>query len=484
MQNILWIWVFFLAIVIPITSIVLGESIEALERRNNPLAVFLRKFRFYFLPMLALMLVAEQAEKVLELEKTETLTRIIETVFWVAVIITLLAFLNTILTSKGKKNRWQINVPNLFFQLARATVLLTITAHILGDLWNFNLGETATALGVGSLVIALALQDTFSSLVSGLLLLFSKPFKEGDWISCGDVQGRVIDINWRAVTLSHYDRYLCVIPNGTLASETIINYSVQSHREQTLEIYFSFDDPPSKVIPVLENLANGIPEIQAGSVDARIVSYGDSAINYVLEYCVEPEKEEDVSGKLYARLYYAAKRHRLTIPYPIKTDYKLDASELKVKDREPEVLELLNLLPSFQVFDEAKLQHIASESLVEYYGIGETVLEIGEADQGLYLILHGVLQLSTLDSRNQFREVTRLERGAIFGEMAIFPGEVNPVSATVVDDLMVVIIPSDILISLLEKHPKFALAINQLIKKREKMVGYAKGKTTLSSASL
>lgn len=483
MQNTLWVWVFLLAIVIPITSIILGEVIEALERRGSPLAVFLRKFRLYLLPMLALVLVVNQAEQILEFENTENLSRIIETIFWITVIITLLALLNTVLTSKGKKKSWQISVPNLFFQLARAVVLLTIAAHILGDLWQFNLGETATALGVGSLVIALALQDTFSSLVSGLLLLFSKPFKEGDWISCGDVEGRVIDINWRAVTLSHYDRYLCVIPNGTLASETITNFSIQSHREQSIEIGFSFTDPPSKVIPILEHLADGVREIQPGSAEARIVSYGESAINYVLEYYVEPEKEEEISGKLYARLYYAAKRHRLTIPYPIQMDYNLDASDLKSTDQEPEILEVLRLLPSFQTFDEAKLQHIALESLVEYYGIGETVFQIGEADQGLYLILHGILQLSTLDNHNQVQEVTRLERGEIFGEMAIFPGEVNPVSATVVDDLTVVIIPKAMLVSLIEKHPKFALAINQLIKKREKMVEFAKGRTVLNSAS-
>lgn len=477
MDNQLWIWVLILAIAVPVASIVLGEAIETLERHSNPLAIFLRKLRLYLLPTLATLLVIEQ---VLDIEKTETITKVAATGFWVALILSLLALINTVFTSKHRSIRWQIHIPNLFFQLARGLVVLAIVAHILGDLWEFKLGEAATALGIGSLVIALALQDTFSSLVSGLLLIFSKPFKVGDWIACGDIQGRVVDMNWRAVTLSHYNRYLCVIPNGKLASETIINYSHQTHREQQIDIYFSFQDSPSRVIPILENLADGIVEIKPGSARARIVSYGDSAINYVLEYCVEPEQEEEISGKLYARLYYAAKRNHLTIPYPIKMDYKLDVSELKAQDHQPEVLEFLQLIPSFQCLDEPVLQHIAAGVVVEYYGISETIFAMGETDQGLYLILHGIVRLSTRDRHNHLHEVARLERGAIFGEMAIFPGEVNLVSATVVDDLTVVIIPTDLLMSLVEQYPKFALAIDQLIKQRKKLVDAATNRVELA----
>ncbi|MBE9065653.1 mechanosensitive ion channel [Leptolyngbya cf. ectocarpi LEGE 11479] len=480
MDNTLWIWVIVLAIAVPITSIVLGDVIETLERQHSPLAVFLRKLRIYLLPTLAALLVLEQ---VLDIQKTATATKLVGTAFWIAVIITLLALLNAIFTSRDKSKSWQIYVSNLFFQTARGLVLLTIVAHILGHLWGFNLGEAATALGVGSLVIALALQDTFSSLVSGLLLLFSNPFKVGDWIACGDVEGRVIDMNWRAVTLSHYDHYLCVIPNGTLASETIINYSLNPHREQEIEINFSFDDSPGKVLPILERLTEGIAEIRPGSAEARIVSYGESAINYVLEYCVEPEKEEDVSGTLYARLYYAAKRHRLTIPYPIKIDYKLDASELKAKEQEPEILDFLQLLPSFQCLDDAMLHQIASEAMVEYYGIGETILRMGESNQGLHVILHGIVQLFALNIHDQLQEVTRLERGAIFGEMAIFPGEVSPVSVAVVDDLTVVVIPTELLVSLIQRFPQFALAIDQLIKSRRKLIDLAKGYAELSQIS-
>ena len=146
-------------------------------------------------------------------------------------------------------------------------------------------------------------------------------------------------------------------------------------------------------------------------------------------------------------------------------------------------MNFLHLLPSFQCFDETTLHQIASEAVVEYYGIGENILQMGESNQGLYLILHGVLQLFTLNIHNQKQEVTRLERGAIFGEMAIFPREVNPVSATVVDDLTVIIISTDSLVSLIEKYPKFALAINQLIKKRKKMVDFAKEHTELTRIS-
>ena len=126
--------------------------------------------------------------------------------------------------------KWQIAVPNLLYQVIRAAMVLGTIAYVLSTVWNVDLTQAAQALGVGSLVIALALQDTLSNLVSGFLLLTDSPFKKGDWIQVGNLKGQVVDINWRAVRLLTFDDDLLIVPNGSLGKQNILNYNQPTSR--------------------------------------------------------------------------------------------------------------------------------------------------------------------------------------------------------------------------------------------------------------
>ena len=75
-----------------------------------------------------------------------------------------------------------------------------------------------TALGIGSVVIGLALQDTLGSIAAGITLLFEQPFKKGDWLRVGDLGGKVTDINWRSVRIETIDMVQITIPISSSAS--------------------------------------------------------------------------------------------------------------------------------------------------------------------------------------------------------------------------------------------------------------------------
>ena len=99
-------------------------------------------------------------------------------------------------------------------------------------------------MGVSLIVIGLALQDTLGSVMSGIALLLERPFRVGDWLRIGDIEGQVIDINWRSVRLLTLERQVIIVPHQFIGKKIIRNYS-QPERiyNQRINIGFSYDTP-------------------------------------------------------------------------------------------------------------------------------------------------------------------------------------------------------------------------------------------------
>ena len=164
------------------------------------------------------------------------------------------------------------------------------------------------------------------------------------------------------------------------------------------------------------------------------------------------------------RIYYAARRNQLKIQ---GKDYEQDIAQ-------PEIIDFLRSLPYFVGINRDTIARLTQKVIVEYYGVGEQILEIGKLNQGFYLILEGRLQLSVMDNHNHQREVAELTRGDFFGEMALLPGEPSSVSAEVIEDMKVIVIDYVSMYRFLEESPQFAIEINQFINKRKKTADMAK----------
>jgi small-conductance mechanosensitive channel len=104
-----------------------------------------------------------------------------------------------------------------------------ITAVLVSDALGISLAPALTALGVGSLAVALALQDTLSNFFSGVTILVGKPVRPGDFIRVEpSYEGYVESIGWRSTQLRTLSNNLVVIPNATLSKAIVTNYSLPS----------------------------------------------------------------------------------------------------------------------------------------------------------------------------------------------------------------------------------------------------------------
>ena len=195
--------------------------------------------------------------------------RMVATVVALLVLLLVLSSLNVAVFGQAKAGSWRDRVLSIFIEIARVLIVGIGLAILLSQVWGADVGGLFTALGVTSLVVGLALQNAAGSIVSGLLLLFEQPFKLGDYLQTSTgkvpgVEGRVVEVNWRAV---HIDTggAICVVPNALLADSAFLNRSRPSSAvSEKVATKFANDDSPVQVCALLKRLAADLPGCPVG----------------------------------------------------------------------------------------------------------------------------------------------------------------------------------------------------------------------------
>jgi small-conductance mechanosensitive channel len=469
-------WALVLIIGFPIATVALGEIIMRLRRRGRPLASPLALVRNLVLPTLALLLFLLQ---VLGQNRTASLVRLVETLFWFFVINAVLSALNVLVFADAREGTWQSRMPKLFIDLVRAIIVLILGAIMLSTVWNLDLGHLIAALGVGSIVLGLALQDPLGNLFSGLVLLFERPLKVGDWIQLGDSNGRVVEINWRAIHLLTRSRDLIIIPNSMLAKGSFINFSRPAalHRE-TISIQFSRNDPPSKVMRALAEAVQRTPHIIEHPNQAIVLStYSTSGITYEVKvYMGSYEYKDEVREGFQALVWYASRRHGLTMHYPMQT-----MKEFEAEERAPLPP---SALTAFRRFDlgrgDGKVP--VSRQAVQYFGKGEQIIAEGDVLPGIYLVLKGRVSLTVQVAGRGKVEVAQVGEGEFFGERTAFASRVSDTTTTALEDLELLVIDAETLQSLVARTPQLSREIGSVMEARRQALRGIRGARTPETA--
>ncbi len=468
--NSLLLWAIALIVSFPVLVIVLGELIYRLQCRKKPLAATLRVVRNLVLPMLMLLLFGRQ---VLHLPAASPLVKSLETLFWVCVLHAALSLLNTLLFEQAQGDTWRARMPKLLIDLLRLLLVLLGTVIVLANVWRADLAGLVTALGVSSIVIGLALQDTLGSVMSGIALLFERPFAVGDWLRIGDLVGQVIDINWRAVRLQTFEREMVIIPHRLISSDIIRNFSrpLPIHAER-IQIGFSYNDPPNLAKQVLRTTAletEGIlsqPEPQVFTL-----SYDDFAITYEVKFFIKDYGAlEEIRDRFLSRVWYAAQRNHLTIPFPIRTLYHFHGPTSRAEGTSKKFAESLQAVPAFVPLESPPMATLSQGLMLQHYGAGEQVIRQGYVSKALYLVISGQAIMSVTDAAGQEQEVLPLQAGEFFGEMTLFSGEPSTISVTAIHDLEVLFMAAAVVNQMIEHQPSFARELSQILENRRRAV--------------
>ncbi len=202
-------------------------------------------------------------------------------------------------------------------------LILIITASMIGV-------ETASLialLGAAGLAIGFALQGSLSNFAGGILILFFKPFKAGDFIEAQGHSGDVQEIQIFNTVLLTKDKRKVVIPNGMLSNGTLVNVFCEPNRRVDLTFGISYSDDIATARAVLEKvIADNDLILKDIAHDIYVSAHADSSINLLVRVWTESANYWAVNFALMEQVKYAFDNAGLTIPFPQRDVHMYSAS--------------------------------------------------------------------------------------------------------------------------------------------------------------
>lgn len=463
-------WFFYglaLIIAIPFLVVLLNESIYALKTNYKQVTQPLNTLKNVILPLGALIVVLTQ---VLNYNRESITLKVFETILWIVIINTMLAILNAFFFSAdGNKSIFKSKVPQLFLDIFRVVMVLIGAAIVLSTVWKMDLGGLITALGLGSFVIGLALQDTLGNLFSGIALVYEKPFSEGDVISVGESRGKVIEMNWRAVRILTREQELIVIPHLVVGQEVVKNLSKPSKVHiLKKEIGFGYEVPPNQVKKALMKTCLSTPGIlHDPEPEVKTQDYGEHKIIYEVEFAIpEFSIHEEVMDEFMSRVWYTARRLNLDMPLPQRMVINAHQTPKKEEVSAQNLKRSLDQLPQLLPIEKKNVEALMDGSMVQHFGAGEVIIQQGDPTGMLYVILKGKATVSSTKSDGEEFLISNLMRGDFFGEITLFTQKISTFKVKATEDLEVVTIFRDEVMEMVEKNPRLANFLDEMMDAR------------------
>lgn len=442
-------WAVGVAIGFPICLIGLTEVHNALLRRGSPLARPVYLVRNYILPLGALLILLVQA---IQVSGETTPVRVVATVFGFVVLVLLLSGLNATMFQGAPEGSWRKRIPSIFLDVARFAVIAVGLAIMLAYIWGANVGGLFTALGVTSIVIGLALQNSVGQIISGLLLLFEQPFQLGDWIDTPSARGRVVEVNWRA---THIDTGsgMMIMPNSALAAASFKNLSRPAGSHSLgVSTVFSVDDPPDDVIRMLNRVAAMLPQVRPGATPSSVRT---GSMEYSTGIPLRSPADDFAAKSQFLRwVWYAARRAGL----------HLDEAEDEFATPERVQTSLRIIAPTLRL-NQQDQQDLLGRVRLMRYGADEYLQYSGQVPKRMTFIVNGRVRLAVTDQKGGLVPVRTLESGDFLGQTALTLEPVNA-AAYAMEEVTVLRIDREVIEELAARKPVLLQDFGRAIEER------------------
>jgi len=223
-----------------------------------------------------------------------------------------------------KKAELPISVSSLLNAVTR-TLVYAIGILIMLNYLGVSIAPIVTAMGVGGLAMALALQDTLSNLFAGIHILAEHTIRVGDFIKLETGQeGFVEDISWRTTRVRMVSNNMVIVPNSKLSQSVAMNYYLPERRMViNLPVSVSFDSDIDIVEKALLEEANKSAQEVPGLLSDPapqvflVPGFGPSSLDFTLACSIKDVTDQKpVMNELNKRIFKRLKHEGIEIPYP------------------------------------------------------------------------------------------------------------------------------------------------------------------------
>ena len=212
--------------------------------------------------------------------------------------------------------RKQMDVPlrMLLVRLGRLMVLVLTSVLVLAKL-GVEVLPLVAGLGVAGVGVGLAMQGVLGNLVAGLTIIFTKPFRLGEYVEMQGEQGQVVQIELFSTTLSHPDRSLVIIPNRKIVGEILHNYGTIRQLALNENVAYSTNFP--ETLALVRNLLNrNVRVLKDPAPLVGVATLADSSITLSIKPWVALSDYAPAQAELYQSIVEEFRARRVDIPFP------------------------------------------------------------------------------------------------------------------------------------------------------------------------
>ncbi|EJM39140.1 small-conductance mechanosensitive channel [Pseudomonas sp. GM33] len=269
-------------------------------------------------------------------------------------------------------------------------------------------GLLATS-GVVAIVVGLALQSTLSDVFSGIVLNTTKPYQVDDRVSIDGIEGKVLDIDWRATHLLTSAGSTAVVPNSVAAKAKIVNLSRPFNMHGvSISIQVPNHIRPRRVLDALDRTLQGSSSLLLDPAPKAVLKEaGETMSEYVASGFIA---ELGKKGEVRNQLFDLAHRHLEAAGISRQPDGVIEPST--------RARALLDEVKIFRSLSAEERDRLAQNMVAQQYAAGDVVLDLEEVPDSLFIIATGVVSATVPDGSTQI-EAGRMGPSEVMGEQSI-----------------------------------------------------------------
>jgi len=227
-------------------------------------------------------------------------------------------------------NRWlesRVKEPPMRLLMVRAIRILVILLTLLValDKFGFQIAPLVAAVGVAGVGVGFAFQGVLGNIVAGLSIIFTKPYRVGEYIELLNVHGQVVTIELFSTTLIQLDQSRVVIPNRRIVGEILHNYG--TIRQLQLKVGVAYGANLDEVLLVAKEIAAANPRVlKEPAPRIGISELADSSLTLSIQPWVAVSDMVNARAELYKAIVERFRASKIDIPFPVREVRLLGAS--------------------------------------------------------------------------------------------------------------------------------------------------------------